>query len=95
MTIATPTGEGVTTPLTFTRERRCSLIDDLRIRQILLAPLHATIERLRDENFIALKATDSKRSAIEIFRRYDRTALPVVDEFNIVDQAAFFQSLLR
>jgi aldehyde dehydrogenase len=29
--IATPTGEGVTTPLTFSRERRCSLIDDLRI----------------------------------------------------------------
>jgi aldehyde dehydrogenase len=29
--IAGPTGEGVTTPLTFTRERRCSLIDDLRI----------------------------------------------------------------
>ena len=27
--IAGPTGEGVTTPLTFTRERRCSLIDDL------------------------------------------------------------------
>lgn len=29
--IATPTGEGVTTPLTFTRERRCSLIDDLYV----------------------------------------------------------------
>ena len=29
--IAGPTGEGVTTPLTFTRERRCSLIDDLYI----------------------------------------------------------------
>ena len=29
--IAGPTGEGVTTPLTFTRERRCSLIDDLCI----------------------------------------------------------------
>ncbi|MEE9602675.1 MAG: aldehyde dehydrogenase family protein [Thermoguttaceae bacterium] len=29
--IAGPTGEGVTTPLTFTRERRCSLIDNLRI----------------------------------------------------------------
>ena len=27
--IAGPTGEGVTTPLTFTRERRCSLVDDL------------------------------------------------------------------
>ncbi|MEO8498474.1 MAG: aldehyde dehydrogenase family protein, partial [Planctomycetota bacterium] len=27
--IAGPTGEGVTTPMTFTRERRCSMIDDL------------------------------------------------------------------
>ena len=29
--IAGPTGEGVTTPMTFTRERRCSMIDDLYI----------------------------------------------------------------
>ncbi|MEI6239119.1 MAG: aldehyde dehydrogenase family protein [Planctomycetia bacterium] len=29
--IATPTGEGVTTPLTFTRQRRCTLVDDLHI----------------------------------------------------------------
>ena len=29
--IATPTGEGVTTPLTFTRERRCAMIDYLRV----------------------------------------------------------------
>jgi len=29
--IATPTGEGVTNPLTFTRQRRCALVDDLRI----------------------------------------------------------------
>ena len=29
--IATPTGEGVTNPLTFTRQRRCAMVDDLRI----------------------------------------------------------------
>lgn len=29
--IAGPTGEGVTTPLTFTRERRCTLVESLRI----------------------------------------------------------------
>ena len=29
--IATPTGEGVTSPLTFTRQRRCALAEDLRI----------------------------------------------------------------
>ena len=31
MTIATPTGEGVTTPITFTRIRRCALVDRFRI----------------------------------------------------------------
>ena len=56
------------------------LIDDLRIRQILLAPVQTTIERLMDSNFVNLKATDLKRSAIEVFRRYDRTALPVVND---------------
>lgn len=29
--IATPTGEGVTSPLTFTRQRRCTMVDELRI----------------------------------------------------------------
>lgn len=29
--IATPTGEGVTSPLTFTRQRRCTMVDDLRV----------------------------------------------------------------
>ena len=29
--IATPTGEGVTSPMTFTRQRRCAMVDDLRI----------------------------------------------------------------
>ena len=29
--IAGPTGEGITTPLTFTRQRRCALVDSLRI----------------------------------------------------------------
>jgi aldehyde dehydrogenase len=31
LSIAGPTGEGVTTPLTFTRERRCTMVDNLRI----------------------------------------------------------------
>jgi aldehyde dehydrogenase len=40
--IAGPTGEGVTTPLTFTRERRCSLIDDLRV---LGKPVNLRVDR--------------------------------------------------
>jgi len=55
------------------------LIDDLRIRQLLLADPQRRIEHLMDSNCISLRAGDEKRSAVEVFRRYDRTALPVVD----------------
>jgi magnesium transporter len=56
------------------------LIDDLRIRQVLLAPPSQTIADLMDDTFVALKTTDDQRTAVELFRRYDRTALPVVDD---------------
>jgi aldehyde dehydrogenase len=29
--IATPTGEGVTTPMTFTRSRRCVMVENLNL----------------------------------------------------------------
>ncbi len=56
------------------------LIDDLRIREILLAPLHATVAGLADNIFVSLRDTDDKKGAVEVFRKYDRTALPVVNE---------------
>ena len=56
------------------------LIDDLRIREILLAPLHQRVRDLIDHQFVALKATDDKKTAVEVFRKYDRTALPVIDD---------------
>ena len=55
------------------------LVDDLRIRSVLLAPLHQHITEILDNRFIALKSTDDKKTAVEIFRKYDRTVLPVVD----------------
>ena len=55
------------------------LIDDLRIREILLAPLHAVVSDLCDNRFVSLNATDDKKEAVEVFRKYDRTVLPVID----------------
>jgi magnesium transporter len=56
------------------------LVDDLRIREILLAPLHTHVSQLCDDRFICLNATDDRSRAVEMFRKYDRTALPVVDD---------------
>jgi magnesium transporter len=55
------------------------LVDDLRIREILLAPLHTRVADLLHGNCIRLAATDDRKTAVQIFRKYDRTALPVVD----------------
>jgi magnesium transporter len=55
------------------------LIDDIRIRNVLLSPLHLHVRDVMDGQFIALNATDAKKGAVEVFRKYDRTALPVID----------------
>jgi magnesium transporter len=55
------------------------LIDDLRIRELLLVPVATRAADLMNRRFVALRTTDDQRSAVEIFRREDRTALPVID----------------
>ena len=55
------------------------LVDDVRIREFLLAPLDRRVADLMDRRFVALKATDDQEAAVGVFRQYDRTALPVTD----------------
>jgi len=55
------------------------LIDDLGIRDILLAPPAGHISDLMDRHFVALKASDDAQAAVAAFRQHDRTALPVTD----------------
>jgi magnesium transporter len=60
------------------------LIDDLRIRVFLLAPLYESVLDVMDHRFVALKATDDQEAAVAVFRREDRTALPVTDTTGIL-----------
>ena len=55
------------------------LLDDIRIREILLAPPDRTVEELMDQRYVALSVTDREADAVAVFRKYDRTALPVID----------------
>src|SRR3954470_13729653 len=43
---------------------RGKLIDDLRIREFLLKPLDIKVSDIRDQNFVALNATDPQESAL-------------------------------
>ncbi len=60
------------------------LIDDVRIRNILLASHTTRVSELMDRRFVALKATDDQETAIAVFRREDRTVLPVTDTAGVL-----------
>lgn len=55
------------------------LIDDIKIREILLASPQQRIDELMDNQFVALNAIDDQEIAIKTFRDYDRVALPVIN----------------
>jgi magnesium transporter len=63
---------------------RGKLIDDLRMREFLLRPLDVKVSEIRNSNFVALNVGDSQHDALNIFRKYDRTALPVVDSNGVL-----------
>jgi magnesium transporter len=60
------------------------LVDDIRIREFLVVPLDKHVRDLMDRRFVALKATDTQESAVEAFRREDRSALPVTDTAGVL-----------
>ncbi len=64
----------------FVVDDRGHLLDDIRVRRFLLSPLEATVRDLLDGNFTMLAPTDDREKALELFKRFDRVALPVVDE---------------
>jgi len=65
-------------------DERGKLIDDVRMREFLLRPLTAKVSDIRDQTFGALNVTDSQQDALNVFRKYDRAALPVVDSNGVV-----------
>lgn len=60
------------------------LIDDIHIRQLLLADPEALISSIMDDAFIALEADEDREEAVRMMARYDRTALPVIDSRGVL-----------
>jgi magnesium transporter len=68
----------------FVIDERGRLIDDIRIRTILLAAPTQLVSDIMDNRYVALKATDDQETAVAVFRREDRTALPVTDTAGVL-----------
>jgi magnesium transporter len=59
-----------------------TLVDDIHVRELLLADPDQYIEDIMDYSAESLLATADQETAVLEFRRLDRFALPVVDEDN-------------
>jgi len=59
-------------------------IDDVRIREIILASPDKKIEDVIDNRYIALNVNDDQEVASEAFKMNNRVALPVLDNNNIL-----------
>ncbi|HRH59692.1 MAG TPA: magnesium transporter [Chitinophagaceae bacterium] len=60
------------------------LVDDLRIRDIIIATPDKKIEDILDGRIISLHATDDQEQAAQVFKMNNRVALPVTDDNNVL-----------
>jgi magnesium transporter len=55
------------------------LLDDIRVRRFLLSDPETKVSALMDGNYATLAPTDDREKALQVFRKYDRIALPVTN----------------
>jgi magnesium transporter len=60
------------------------LLDDIRIHEILLAAPTTLVRDLMDRRYISLQVMQDQEEALELFEKYDRVALPVVNQQGVL-----------
>jgi len=70
------------------------LIDDIRIREIILADPDKNIKEILDYRYISLNAYDDQETAIRVFKDHDRVALPVTDSDGILLGIVTFDDIM-
>jgi len=60
-------------------DEKGKLVDDIKIREFILASPEKKVIDLMDEIFVALNVNDDQEKSVDLFKKYDRVALPVID----------------
>jgi len=75
-------------------DNQWKLIDDIRIREIILGTPDQKIEELMDYRFVALSAFDDQEMAVRVFQDQDRVALPVVNSEGLLLGIVTFDDMM-
>ena len=73
-----------TSNVVFVVDDQGRLIDDIPIRRLVFNEPTKTIEEIMDGFYVKLHLRDTKETAIDKFKEYDRVALPVTDDNNVM-----------
>jgi len=71
--------EKETLNMLFVVDEAGKLLDEVRLEDLVLADPEATVSKIREHNPAYLLATDDREQAVEVFKKYDEVALPVVE----------------
>lgn len=73
-----------TVHILYVTDDRRRLLDEIRIRELLLVDPQTKISDLMDDSAVALNAHDDREEAVRMMERYDLSVLPVVDRDNVL-----------
>lgn len=65
-------------------DHKGELIDDIRIRDVILASPDKRVDEIIDGRVVSLNVQDDQEHASQVFKMNNRVALPVVDDNNIL-----------
>lgn len=71
------------------------LVDDIKVREILIADPHTRLEEIIDGRYTALSVLDDEELAINVFSKNNRVALPVIDKNGLLLGIVTMDDVLR
>ncbi len=71
------------------------LVDDIKVREILIADPQTKLEEIIDGRYMALSVLDDEEVAINVFSKNNRVALPVIDKNGLLLGIVTMDDVLR
>lgn len=78
----------------YVRDDRGVLLDDLKLRKVILADNTTTIRELMTNTVVSLSAFDDQEQAVRMMEKYDLSSLPVVDSQGVLVGIVTFDDVL-
>lgn len=86
---------GLTTEVLYVTDAAGHLVDDLRLRDLVLAEPQSVVAQLLDRDVESLRVMDDQETAVRSFQRTHRSSIPVVDNHNMLVGIVTADDVLR